>query len=101
MPIPQHSPSEKARMFSIRPARPLQPPRATPCMPKNKENSMRTPWIIRQTALALGLSLAGLSAHADLPNDTIGQETLPFPPSPHRAYIVDAEFEMVDEDKKS
>lgn len=62
-------------------------------MPKNKENSMRTPWIIRQTALALGLSLAGLSAHADLPNDTIGQETLPFPPSPHRAYIVDAEFE--------
>ncbi|MFC5715142.1 amine dehydrogenase large subunit [Pseudomonas sp. GCM10022188] len=32
-------------------------------------------------------------AYADLPAETIGKTTLPFPPEPHRAYIVDVEFE--------
>jgi methylamine dehydrogenase heavy chain len=95
-------------MLTRHSARLLSTPSAMPRTPDNKENSMRTPRIIRQTALALGLSLVGLGAHAELPRDTIGQETLPFPPSPHRAYIVDAEFEnlvtgritVVDPDSK-
>ncbi|WP_166358527.1 amine dehydrogenase large subunit [Pseudomonas akapageensis] len=56
---------------------------------------MRISRILAHTTLALGASLAGLSsAYADLPADpTIGQTTLPFPPSPHRAYIIDVEFD--------
>ena len=30
---------------------------------------------------------------AELPTESIGETVLPFPPSPHRAYIVDVEFE--------
>ncbi len=56
---------------------------------------MRISRILAHTTLALGASLVGLSsAYAELPADTaIGLETLPFPPSPHRAYIVDVEFD--------
>ncbi|WP_375738868.1 amine dehydrogenase large subunit [Pseudomonas boanensis] len=55
---------------------------------------MRITRILAQSTLALGISLIGLgNASADLPADTIGQATLPFPPEPHRAYIVDVEFE--------
>ena len=57
---------------------------------------MRISRILAHTTLALGASLVGLSsAYAELPADptTIGQTTLPFPPGPHRAYIVDVEFE--------
>ncbi|WP_236208326.1 amine dehydrogenase large subunit [Pseudomonas tohonis] len=69
---------------------------------------MRINRILVHSALSLGLALAGLNAHADLPADTIGQVTLPFPPEPHRAYIVDVEFEnfvagrvtVVDPEKK-
>ncbi len=50
---------------------------------------------IRRLAAAAALvgALAPVGAHATLPEDTLGQETLPFPPEPHRAYIVDMEFE--------
>ncbi|NBA94758.1 amine dehydrogenase large subunit [Pseudomonas sp. R5(2019)] len=71
---------------------------------------MRISRILAHTTLALGASLVGLSqASAELPADTgIGQTTLPFPPDPHRAYIVDVEFEnfvtgrvvVVDPEKK-
>ncbi|MGH8431633.1 MAG: amine dehydrogenase large subunit [Solimonas sp.] len=60
--------------------------------------------------MALGVSLAGVhSAFADLPADTgIGQTVLPFPPSPHRAYMIDVEFDsfvagrvqVIDPDQK-
>lgn len=53
---------------------------------------MRTTPILARTALALGLALAGV-AHAELPVEKEGQVTLPFPPEPHRAYIVDVEFQ--------
>ncbi|PPC74259.1 amine dehydrogenase [Pokkaliibacter plantistimulans] len=60
------------------------------------------------SASLLALVLAGSQAHADLPADTIGQTTLPFPPEPHRTYVIDAEFEnqvasrviVVDPDSK-
>ncbi|MBH3426139.1 amine dehydrogenase large subunit [Pseudomonas alkylphenolica] len=71
---------------------------------------MRITRILAQTTLALGVSLAGAhSALAELPADTgIGQTVLPFPPSPHRAYMVDVEFDnfvtgrvvVVDPDQK-
>ncbi|MBM7062946.1 amine dehydrogenase [Pseudomonas sp. UL073] len=56
---------------------------------------MRITRIIAQTTLALGVSLAGVHpALADLPADTgIGQTVLPSPPSPHRAYMIDVEFD--------
>ncbi|MDT4820141.1 Aralkylamine dehydrogenase heavy chain [compost metagenome] len=56
---------------------------------------MRITRILAQSTLALGVSLIGLGhASAELPADPgIGQTTLPFPPEPHRAYIVDVEFE--------
>lgn len=68
---------------------------------------MRTTPILARTALALGLALAG-AAHAELPVEKEGQVTLPFPPEPHRAYIVDVEFQnmiatrvtVVDPDNK-
>ncbi|WP_271407886.1 amine dehydrogenase large subunit [Pseudomonas sp. Q1-7] len=71
---------------------------------------MRITRILAQSTLALGVALAGLgNASAELPADPgIGQTTLPFPPEPHRAYIVDVEFEnfvagrvtVVDPEKK-
>ncbi|WP_137822391.1 amine dehydrogenase large subunit [Pseudomonas sp. D(2018)] len=71
---------------------------------------MRITRILAQSTLALGVSLIGLgNASAELPADPgIGQTTLPFPPEPHRAYIVDVEFEnfvagrvtVVDPEKK-
>jgi methylamine dehydrogenase heavy chain len=71
---------------------------------------MRITRILAQSTLALGVSLIGLgNASAELPADKgIGQTTLPFPPEPHRAYIVDVEFEsfvagrvtVVDPEKK-
>ncbi|WP_044874237.1 amine dehydrogenase large subunit [Pseudomonas sp. LFM046] len=56
---------------------------------------MRITRILAQSTLALGVSLIGLGhASAELPADKgIGQTTLPFPPEPHRAYVVDVEFE--------
>ncbi|MCY1345578.1 Aralkylamine dehydrogenase heavy chain [compost metagenome] len=56
---------------------------------------MRINRILANTTLALGVALASVhSAFADLPADKgIGQTTLAFPPSPHRAYMVDVEFE--------
>lgn len=45
------------------------------------------------SVLALGTCLAMGAAHAELPTESIGENVLPFPPSPHRAYIVDVEFE--------
>jgi len=68
---------------------------------------MRITSILARTALALGIVLAG-TAHAELPVEEVGQVTLPFPPEPHRAYIVDVEFEnmiatrvvVVDPDNK-
>ncbi|HEY6609827.1 MAG TPA: amine dehydrogenase large subunit [Pseudomonas sp.] len=68
---------------------------------------MRISPILARTALALGIVLAG-AAHAELPVEKEGQVTLPFPPEPHRAYIVDVEFEnmiatrvvVVDPDNK-
>lgn len=45
------------------------------------------------SVLALGTCLAMGAAHAELPTESIGETVLPFPPSPHRAYIVDVEFE--------
>ena len=63
-----------------------------------------------QSALGLSLLVLGLnSARADLPADTgIGQTTLAFPAEPHRAFVVDVEFEsfvagrvtVVDPDQK-
>ncbi|MDZ5431130.1 amine dehydrogenase large subunit [Pseudomonas fluorescens] len=71
---------------------------------------MRTNRISVQSALGLSLLVLGLnSARADLPADTgIGQTTLAFPAEPHRAFIVDVEFEsfvagrvtVVDPDQK-
>lgn len=71
---------------------------------------MRITRILAHTTLALGVSLAGVyPALADLPADPgIGQTTLPFPPSPHRAYMVDVEFDnmvagrilVIDPDQK-
>jgi len=52
---------------------------------------MRITPILARTALALGIVLAS-AAHAELPVEKEGQVTLPFPPEPHRAYIVDVEF---------
>ncbi|CAD5106891.1 amine dehydrogenase large subunit [Zestomonas carbonaria] len=68
---------------------------------------MRTTRTLMQAVMALGVSLAG-HAFADLPVETIGQTTLPFPPEPHRTYVVDVEFEnlvagrvvVVDPDQK-
>lgn len=68
---------------------------------------MRITSILARTALALGIVLAG-TAHAELPVEEVGQVTLPFPPEPHRTYIVDVEFEnmiatrvvVVDPDNK-
>lgn len=55
---------------------------------------MRTNRITVQSALGLSLLVLGLnSARADLPADTIGQTVLPFPAEPHRAFVVDVEFE--------
>jgi len=54
---------------------------------------MRINRIFVHSTLALGLSLGLSNAYADLPADTIGQVTLPFPPEPHRSYVVDVEFE--------
>ncbi len=45
------------------------------------------------SVLALATCLAMSAAHAELPTESIGETVLPFPPSPHRAYIVDVEFE--------
>ncbi|WP_433735972.1 amine dehydrogenase large subunit [Pseudomonas putida] len=70
---------------------------------------MRTNRISVQSALGLSLLVLGLnSAHADLPADTIGQTTLAFPAEPHRAFVVDVEFDsfvagritVVDPDQK-
>ena len=71
---------------------------------------MRTNRISVQSALSLSLLVLGLnSARADLPADTgIGQTTLAFPAEPHRAFVVDVEFEsfvagrvtVVDPDQK-
>lgn len=71
---------------------------------------MRTNRISVQSALGLSLLVLGLnSARADLPADTgIGQTTLAFPAEPHRAFVVDVEFEsfvagrvtVVDPDQK-
>ena len=55
---------------------------------------MRITRILARTTLALGVSLAAVGgAFADLPPETVGQTTLPFPPDPHRAYVVDVEFD--------
>lgn len=71
---------------------------------------MRINRILTHASLALSITLIGLdSAYAELPADPgIGQTTLPFPPEPHRAYIVDVEFDnfvtgrvvVVDPEKK-
>ncbi|MHC5352086.1 amine dehydrogenase large subunit [Metapseudomonas furukawaii] len=71
---------------------------------------MRITRILAHTTLALGVALAGLgNASAELPADPgIGQTTLPFPPDPHRAYVIDVEFDnfvtgrvvVVDPEKK-
>lgn len=70
---------------------------------------MRNNRTLARIALVVAASLGATgSAFADLPKDTIGQTTLPFPPEPHRAYIVDVEFAnfvtgrvvVVDPDKK-
>lgn len=53
---------------------------------------MRLPPFLARTTLALGMALAG-AAQAELPAEELGQVTLPFPPEPHRAYVVDVEFE--------
>lgn len=53
---------------------------------------MRLPPFLACTTLALGMALAG-AAQAELPAEELGQVTLPFPPEPHRAYVVDVEFE--------
>lgn len=53
---------------------------------------MRLPPFLARTTLALGMALAG-GAQAELPAEELGQVTLPFPPEPHRAYVVDVEFE--------
>lgn len=64
---------------------------------------------LARSVTLLGVSLMGIGhACADLPADNIGQEKLAFPPEPHRAYIVDVEFEsmvagrvvVVDPDQK-
>lgn len=52
---------------------------------------MRITHLLARTTLALGIALAG-AAQAELPVEKEGQVTLPFPPEPHRAYIVDVEF---------
>ncbi|MDF0733115.1 amine dehydrogenase large subunit [Pseudomonas entomophila] len=44
------------------------------------------------TALALAMSAATNAVWADLPAEEIGQEVLPFPPDPHRVYILDVDF---------
>ncbi|BCX67454.1 MULTISPECIES: amine dehydrogenase large subunit [Pseudomonas] len=70
---------------------------------------MRTNRISVQSVLGLSLLVLGLnSARADLPADTIGQTTLAFPAEPHRAFVVDVEFDsfvagritVVDPDQK-
>lgn len=49
---------------------------------------------LARVSTVLGLALMGVGhTYADLPAETIGKTTLPFPPEPHRAYIVDVEFE--------
>lgn len=53
---------------------------------------MRLPPFLARTTLALGMALAS-AAQAELPAEELGQVTLPFPPEPHRAYVVDVEFE--------
>lgn len=64
---------------------------------------------LARSVTLLGVSLMGIGhACADLPADNIDQEKLAFPPEPHRAYIVDVEFEsmvagrvvVVDPDQK-
>ena len=42
-------------------------------------------------ALALALA-ASTSVRAELPAEEIGSNTLPFPPDPHRVYILDVDF---------
>jgi len=70
---------------------------------------MRTNRINVSSALGLSLLALGLStARADLPADTIGQTTLAFPAEPHRAFVIDVEFEsfvagrvtVIDPDQK-
>lgn len=71
---------------------------------------MRINRILTHVSLALSITLICQgNAIAELPADpSIGQNTLPFPPDPHRAYIVDVEFEnfvtgrviVVDPNKK-
>jgi methylamine dehydrogenase heavy chain len=43
--------------------------------------------------LALGSALIPPSLYAALPTETVGQAELPFPPSPHRCYLIDFEFD--------
>lgn len=51
---------------------------------------------LARVSTVLGVALMGIGqAFAELPAETIGQTTLPFPPEPHRAYIVDVEFESM------
>lgn len=70
---------------------------------------MRNNRTLARLALVVAASLGAVSgAFADLPNDEISVEKLPFPPDPHRAYIIDVEFNsfvagrvvVVDPDKK-
>lgn len=71
---------------------------------------MRITRILAQSALALGVTVASISgAFAELPADAgVGQTVLDFPPSPHRAYMVDVEFDnfvtgrvmVIDPDQK-
>ena len=45
------------------------------------------------TGLLLAAAALGATAQAQLPVEKLGQNTtLPFPPDPHRSYIVDFEF---------
>jgi len=43
-------------------------------------------------ALALVMAAASGGARADLPADEIGSTVLPFPPDPHRVYVLDVDF---------
>ncbi|MEH6364924.1 amine dehydrogenase large subunit [Pseudomonas marincola] len=71
---------------------------------------MRITRILAQSTLALGVTLASISgAFAELPADKgVGSTVLDFPPSPHRAYMIDVEFDnfvtgrvmVIDPDQK-
>ncbi|WP_236238266.1 amine dehydrogenase large subunit [Pseudomonas faucium] len=43
-------------------------------------------------ALALALAASTSAVRAELPAEEIGSNTLPFPPDPHRVYILDVDF---------